>query len=325
MHSGHQTLCSHTLQHRQAKDTLQKDRVLNHTSALQKTLLETLLFCVTGGDKLCGNLLVTVTLREMAMPSSSLCRLTLPKAHVFRYFRYPPLCQWIGFTDFQHKTWIGEALKFVPPHSTNRPLLALAHSPGPPVRQPLPQRRRSRAALRLPTALPCPAMGPMEPDLPRGPCPGLSLSPGRCPMPGAGAALVPPWLPCSWLGRWDGPWLPGPALTPSMGSPCRCALTKCFLLDDSEELRQRTGQQIDIRRTKCETMRFIRHILISSSTPDGRAAAGVMGSEGGGRRSSRRCCMNSTSSEVLLGSALVTTAQRREKRQKQRHLNNRDD
>jgi len=31
-------------------------------------------------------------------------------------------------------------------------------------------------------------------------------------MLGAGAAPVPP-LPCSWLGQWGGPWLPGLALT----------------------------------------------------------------------------------------------------------------
>lgn len=50
------------LQHRQAKDMLQKDGALNHTSLPQKTLLETLLFCVIRGDILSGNLLVTITL-----------------------------------------------------------------------------------------------------------------------------------------------------------------------------------------------------------------------------------------------------------------------
>lgn len=38
-------------------------------------------------------------------------------------------------------------------------------------------------------------------------CPGLGPSPG---------ALQLPW---SWLGQWDGSWLPEPALT-SLGSPC---------------------------------------------------------------------------------------------------------
>lgn len=65
---------------------------------------------------------------------------------------------------------------------------------------------------------------PHSPVLPgHGPCgaapthaptsrPVLIPSQWRCPMPGAGAAPVPR-LPCSWLGQWDSPWLPDPALT----------------------------------------------------------------------------------------------------------------
>lgn len=43
---------------------------------------------------------------------------------------------------------------------------------------------------------------------------GLSVSPGWHLVPRTGAVRVPSWLPCSWLGLWDKPWLlPGPAMT----------------------------------------------------------------------------------------------------------------
>ncbi|KAK4823964.1 hypothetical protein QYF61_008350 [Mycteria americana] len=69
----------------------------------------------------------------------------------------------------------------------------------------------------LPLKLPSPVLaltptcGPMAQ-------PGLGWSPGRRLMPGAGTAPVPPWLPGSGLGRWDRPWLPGPALPPQGAS-----------------------------------------------------------------------------------------------------------
>lgn len=43
-------------------------------------------------------------------------------------------------------------------------------------------------------------------------CLGLSLSPWRCLVPRAGAALMASACYCSWLGHWDGMWLPGSAL-----------------------------------------------------------------------------------------------------------------
>lgn len=49
--------------------------------------------------------------------------------------------------------------------------------------QPLPQQCRSRAGLQLPSAWPCPAMGPAEPGLPTGWHLGLALA---CPQGGAG-------------------------------------------------------------------------------------------------------------------------------------------
>lgn len=51
------------------------------------------------------------------------------------------------------------------------------------------------------------------------PSPIPAPSPGRYPTPRAGRAPLPPRLPCSWLGRWDGPWLPGPVLTDPWGAP----------------------------------------------------------------------------------------------------------
>lgn len=39
---------------------------------------------------------------------------------------------------------------------------------------------------------------------------GHVWSPGRCPMPRAGAVPSAPHLPCSWLWWWDRPWLEGP-------------------------------------------------------------------------------------------------------------------
>lgn len=84
------------------------------------------------------------------------------------------------------------------------------HSLGPYVspqgHQPLPQRHYTGADLQLPTALPCPAMGLAKPGLPPrltswpSLCP--SQSPGRCPVPWAGAAPEPPiCLAPGWAGR----------------------------------------------------------------------------------------------------------------------------
>jgi len=42
--------------------------------------------------------------------------------------------------------------------------------------------------------------------------PSPGPSPGRCPLPGAGASLVSPGCQAPGWG-WDGPWLPGPAIT----------------------------------------------------------------------------------------------------------------
>jgi len=72
-----------------------------------------------------------------------------------------------------------------------------ACGPGPHLRpqgcQPLPQQCRSRAGLHLPTAMSCLATGPQGRITHRPtPWPSLDPSPGRCPMPTAGAALCPP-------------------------------------------------------------------------------------------------------------------------------------
>ena len=81
--------------------------------------------------------------------------------------------------------------------------------------QPLPQQHHSRTGLQLLTTLLCPALGLAEP----GPQPVLASSHPR-PRPQGGAqcrGLCCPWCPqlsCSWLGPWDRPGLPGPALLP---------------------------------------------------------------------------------------------------------------
>lgn len=76
-----------------------------------------------------------------------------------------------------------------------------AQGPAPPFTvpwglQPLPAWRRSSAGLQFPTAMPCPAVGPMS---------GLSLSPslGRCLMPRTGAVPVSPQclLPAGVVGQ----------------------------------------------------------------------------------------------------------------------------
>ena len=106
-------------------------------------------------------------------------------------------------------------------------LLHPAHSPGPCVspqgHQPWPQWCCTRAGLQLPTALSCPAVGLLSQA-----CPWCHImawpqpipSPGRCPMPRAGAALVPAGCPA--LG-----W--GSGMAPSAG-PCPATLGDSSLL-----------------------------------------------------------------------------------------------
>jgi len=58
----------------------------------------------------------------------------------------------------------------------------------------------------LPVLSPLAELWPLQQrSPPRGPCPSLSLSPGRCPMPGAGAALVPHGCPAPRWGSGTGP------------------------------------------------------------------------------------------------------------------------
>lgn len=74
-------------------------------------------------------------------------------------------------------------------------------------------------SLPLPIVLPCPPMDPAKPGQPTSSLPAQpqSIPISRQLTDGWGCPSVP-WLPCSWLGRWDRPWLPGPAMTVP-GSP----------------------------------------------------------------------------------------------------------
>lgn len=93
-----------------------------------------------------------------------------------------------------------------------------ADSPGPHFSptwcsQTLPQWLHSRTSLQLPTTLPCPAVVPAKPGPPTGLCPSLASArphpQGDARYLGLGLPQCPP-AACSRLGRWDGPWLPGP-------------------------------------------------------------------------------------------------------------------
>ena len=100
--------------------------------------------------------------------------------------------------------------------------------------QSLPQPRHSGASLQLLTALPSLATGPTKPDAPtaRGP-----TRPRPIPIPrqvtdvsARGCQGLPPLLPpcpATCLGRWDKPWLPGPALPLPLALP---ALGAAFCL-----------------------------------------------------------------------------------------------
>lgn len=85
--------------------------------------------------------------------------------------------------------------------------------------QPLLQQHCIRATLQFPTALPCLATAlPSQVPLPRE---VVDAQGWGCPASA--------WLPCFWLGRWDRPWLPGPAITP-LGSPRHLASGRCYQL-----------------------------------------------------------------------------------------------
>ena len=86
-------------------------------------------------------------------------------------------------------------------------------------RQPLPQGRQHMAGLQVPTALPCPTMGPAELRPPTGPYPSLALAflhlQGGAWCPGLGLPWCPPAaLLLAGAVEWDR--LPGPA---PMGNP----------------------------------------------------------------------------------------------------------
>lgn len=84
--------------------------------------------------------------------------------------------------------------------------------------QPLPQKCCSKASLQLPRALP--GQGPSGARPSHGPTtqPSLCPSPGRYPMTGAGAALLPPGYPLL-AGVVDRPWLPDPICHPLWWAP----------------------------------------------------------------------------------------------------------
>lgn len=66
-----------------------------HTSLLQNN--ETLLFCLTGADKLSSNLRGTISPGQMAKLAFQFL-LAHPKVYILRYFRSPLLCSWVDFT-----------------------------------------------------------------------------------------------------------------------------------------------------------------------------------------------------------------------------------
>lgn len=107
----------------------------------------------------------------------------------------------------------GLGLHFSPPGAP--PTLSMAQVPtsSPRDRQPLPQRCPSRAALQLPTALPCPDMGLAKPGPPVGPPSSPAPAPERCLMPGAAAGFPAPGMGQALAAR------PCPAGSPGEPSP----------------------------------------------------------------------------------------------------------